>query len=99
MEEDMPKATWNGVTLAESEETVVVDGKHYFPPDRVNREYLGESSTRSVCPWKGTAVYFHVHVDGEVNSDAAWTYPEPKAASRNVQNYVAFWKGVAIEEE
>ena len=95
----MPRARWNGVTLAESDETVVVDGKHYFPPGTVRREYLEESTTRSVCPWKGTATYFHIRAGGDVNSDAAWTYAEPKAASKDVQHYVAFWKGVDIEED
>ena len=94
----MPRAVWNGVVLAESEDAVVIDGKHYFPPERVKRQYLEESSTRSLCPWKGTAVYYHVRVDGALNSDAAWSYPEPKAASESVQHYVAFWNGVVIEE-
>jgi uncharacterized protein (DUF427 family) len=94
----MPRAVWNGAVIAESKETVVVDGKHYFPPHTVNHDYLSESNTRSECPWKGIAVYFHIRVDGDVNSDAAWCYPDPKAASANVREHVAFWKGVEIQE-
>jgi uncharacterized protein (DUF427 family) len=95
----MPRAVWKDAVLAESESTVEIDGKHYFPRASVRMEYLDESSTRSECPSKGTAVYYHVHVGDHVNADAAWAYPEPKAASENVHNHIAFWKGIEIETE
>lgn len=90
------KANWRGATLAESDETVVVEGNHYFPADAVNKEYFSESETHTICPWKGTASYYDVTVDGEVNKDAAWYYPEPKEAAQNITGYVAFWKGVEV---
>ena len=95
----MPKATWNGVTLAEAEETAVqlVEGNVYFPPETVNREFLKESQTHTVCPWKGTASYYDVVVDGEVNKDAAWVYPVTKPAAEHIAGHVAFWKGVSVE--
>ena len=93
----MARAQWNGVTLAESDHTVVVEGNHYFPPDAVNREYLLESDTHTTCPWKGLASYYHVEAGGEVNRDAAWYYPEPKAAAAEIKDHVAFWKGVQVE--
>jgi len=92
------KARWHEVILAESEGTVVVEGNHYFPPQSVVREYIRESATRSLCPWKGQAHYYDIVVDGDVNKDAAWSYPDPKEAARNIKDHVAFWKGVAIEE-
>jgi uncharacterized protein (DUF427 family) len=93
----MAKAIWNGVVLAESDETVVVEGNHYFPPDAVNREYLRESSRHTTCPWKGQASYYDVVVDGRVNRDAAWYYPTPKPAAAQIKDYVAFWRGVRVE--
>jgi uncharacterized protein (DUF427 family) len=90
------KATWHGTTLAESNDTVVVEGNHYFPIDSIHREYFIESDTHTTCPWKGEASYYNISVDGEVNKDAAWYYPEPKAAAANIKNRVAFWKGVVI---
>ncbi|MEP6955605.1 MAG: DUF427 domain-containing protein [Chthoniobacterales bacterium] len=90
------KATWNGVTLAESNATVVVDGNHYFPPDSLQREQLRESGTHTTCGWKGEASYYDVAVGEQVNKDAAWFYPEPKEAAANIKGYVAFWKGVAV---
>jgi uncharacterized protein (DUF427 family) len=92
------KAIWNGATLAESDETVVVEGNHYFPADSVNRAYLSESATQSVCPWKGTANYYTIEVDGQTNQDAAWYYPAPKEAAAEVRDRVAFWKGVTVGE-
>jgi uncharacterized protein (DUF427 family) len=94
----MPKATWNGKVIAEAprDAVEVVEGNVYFPADAVRREYLQPSDTHTVCGWKGTASYYHVAVDGEVNSDAAWYYPEPKDAARNIKDRVAFWKGVVI---
>jgi len=94
----MPKAIWKGKVIADSETTQVVEGNHYFPPDAVNAELLKPSDTTSVCPWKGTASYYHVDVDGSVNSDAAWYYPDPKEAAAHIKDHVAFWKGVEIQE-
>jgi uncharacterized protein (DUF427 family) len=91
------KATWNNAVLAQSEDTVVVEGNHYFPPDAVKREYFQESSTHTVCPWKGRASYYNVVVDGQVNKDAAWYYPEPKPAASEIKDHVAFWRGVKVE--
>ena len=91
------KATWKGAVLAESDETVVVEGNHYFPADSVNREHFRESSKHTVCPWKGTASYYDVVVGGETNADAAWYYPEPKDAAREIEGRVAFWRGVRVE--
>ena len=93
----MPRASWKGATVAESDATEVVEGNHYFPPDSINREHLKESSTTSLCPWKGTASYYDIEVDGEVNQGAAWYYKEPKPAARKIAGYVAFWRGVTVE--
>lgn len=90
------KATWRGTILAESDDTVVVEGNHYFPPDSINKEHLRESAKHTTCPWKGEASYYDLAVDGEVNRDAAWFYPEPKEAASNIKNYVAFWRGVTV---
>lgn len=92
------KATWNGVTLAESDKTEVVEGNQYFPPDAIKREYFQPSETHSTCPWKGEASYFNVVVNGEVNKDAAWYYPQPKPAAAEIKDHVAFWRGVKIAE-
>lgn len=94
----MPRAAWNGAVLAETEQTVVLEGNHYFPPGTVNSEYLRPSETQSVCPWKGTASYYHVEVEGQVLTDAAWYYPEPKPEAAEIRNHVAFWKDVAVSE-
>ncbi|MDP3295481.1 MAG: DUF427 domain-containing protein [Nevskia sp.] len=91
------KAIWNGQVIAESNDTVVVEGNHYFPVDSVNREYLADSATHTVCGWKGTASYYSLNVDGAANQDAVWYYPEPKAAAAEIQGRVAFWKGVKVE--
>ncbi len=93
----MPRAIWNGVVIAESDDTEVVEGNHYFPPDSVESKFLQSSETTSVCPWKGVASYHHVAVNGEILSDAAWHYPEPKEAAKQIKDYVAFWKGVEVE--
>lgn len=93
----MPKAIWNGTTIAESDDTVVVEGNHYFPADTVNRELLRESDTHTTCGWKGVASYYSIDVDGQVNRDAAWYYPDPKPEASEVANRIAFWKGVTIE--
>ena len=91
------KATWNGAVLAESDKTIVIEGNHYFPPDTINREYFQDSSTHTTCPWKGEASYYDVLVDGQVNKDAAWYYPEPKPAADEIKGRVAFWRGVKVE--
>jgi uncharacterized protein (DUF427 family) len=92
----MARATWNGEVIAESDETVVVEGNHYFPMASVRDGVLSDSDTTSVCPWKGTATYFSVLVGGDVNTDAAWTYPTPKDAAAEIKDHVAFWKGVTV---
>lgn len=93
----MPKAIWNGKVLAESDRTEVVEGNQYFPPDALHQEYLKPSDHQSTCPWKGIASYYHVEVDGQVNQDAAWYYPTAKERAKNIEGYVAFWKGVKVE--
>jgi len=92
------KATWNGTVLAESDATEVVEGNHYFPPSAIRREYFQPSDTHTVCPWKGTASYYTVEVDGKRNPDAAWFYPQTKDAAANITGYVAFWKGVEVTQ-
>ena len=91
------KAIWNGATLAESDDTVVVEGNHYFPSDSVHREYFSQSHTHTTCPWKGKASYCNVTVNSKMNKDAAWYYPNPKEAATNIKDRVAFWKGVVVE--
>jgi len=93
----MTKALWNGAVLAESTRTVMVEGNHYFPPSDVHSEYLRSSQTHTVCPWKGTASYHDVEVNGQRNADAAWFYPDPKPAATQIKDYIAFWKGVRVE--
>ena len=92
----MPRAIWNGTLLAESDRCLVVEGNQYFPPDALKREYLRPSDTHTVCGWKGTASYYDVVVDGQVNKDAAWYYPAPKDAAAQIAGYVAFWRGVTV---
>lgn len=94
----MAKATWKGAVIAESDDTVVVEGNHYFPPESVNKERLRPSDTHTVCGWKGTASYYDVVVDGEVNKDAAWYYPETKPEAEKVRGRIAFWHGVEVTE-
>ena len=93
----MLRAVWNGAVLAESEHCEVVESNQYFPLDAVKREYLKPSATHTTCPWKGEASYYDVEVNGQVNKDAAWYYPTPKDAAKNIVGYVAFWKGVKVE--
>ena len=93
----MAKATWNGVVLAESDDTVIVEGNHYFPADSVHWDRFRSSDTNTVCGWKGTASYHDVVVDGETNADAAWYYPDPKEVAAEIRDRVAFWKGVTVE--
>jgi uncharacterized protein (DUF427 family) len=90
------RATWNGAVLAESDDTVVVENNHYFPESSLNRDYFSGSDTTSICPWKGTASYYSVNVEGETNADAAWYYPDPKDEAEMVTDRVAFWKGVEV---
>ena len=90
------KATWNGETIAESKETVVVEGNHYFPADSIKKECFLPSETHTVCGWKGTASYYHVTVNADTNKDAAWYYTETKDDAKNIEGYVAFWKGVEV---
>ena len=92
------KAIWNGVTIAESDDTVLVEGNHYFPESSLNRKYITFSNHRSSCPWKGMASYYSLMVDGQMNADAAWYYPEPKEAAAAIAGRVAFWKGVQITD-
>ncbi|HVF50930.1 MAG TPA: DUF427 domain-containing protein [Pyrinomonadaceae bacterium] len=91
------KATWKGAVLAESDDTLVVEGNHYFPAESINREYFSESAKQTTCPWKGEASYYDVTVNGEANRDAAWFYPEPKEAAKEIRGRVAFWRGVVVE--
>ena len=92
------RAVWNGTVIADSDDTVMVEWNHYFPPDSIKREYFAESDNHSVCPWKGEASYYSIEVNGEVNRDAAWYYPEPSKAAAKIKDHVAFWKGVRVEE-
>ena len=92
------KAIWNGAVIAESNKTVVVEGNHYFPADSINKEYFAPTETHTVCGWKGIASYYNIVVDGETNKDAAWFYPDTKPDAKNIEGYVAFWKGVQVTE-
>ena len=94
----MAKAMWEGAVLAESSQTVEVDGNQYFPPDAIHKEYFRSSEQQTTCPWKGTASYYDVEVNGKRNAGAAWYYPEPKPAAKQIAGYVAFWKGVKVEK-
>lgn len=91
------RATWNGATIAESDDTIVIEGNHYFPRDAIRPEYFQPSNTHTICPWKGEASYFNVVVNGDTNKDAAWYYPDPKPAAQEIKDYVAFWRGVKVE--
>ncbi len=93
----MQRAIFNGQVIAESDAFEIVENNVYFPPDTVRREYLRESEKHTVCSWKGTASYYDIVVDGQVNADAAWYYPEAKEAAKNIEGYVAFWRGVNVE--
>jgi uncharacterized protein (DUF427 family) len=90
------KAVWNGAVLAESDDTIVVEGNHYFPPDSLKREFFAQGDRQTVCFWKGKASYFDVEVDGKVNKDAAWYYPSPSPAAKQIRNHVAFWRDVKV---
>jgi uncharacterized protein (DUF427 family) len=90
------KAVWNGVVIAESDKTIVLEGNHYFPPEAIHKEFFKPSSTTTVCGWKGTANYYTVEVNGKQNADAAWYYATPKDAAKQIAGYIAFWKGVTV---
>jgi uncharacterized protein (DUF427 family) len=90
------KAIWNGAVLAESDQTVVVDGNHYFPPGSLQREFFRDSTHHTTCSWKGQASYYHIEVAGQRNEDAAWYYPRPKEQAAQIAGHVAFWKGVQV---
>ena len=92
------KAEWNGEVLAESDDTVVVDGNHYFPADSINQVFFKPSDKKTTCPWKGEASYYTLEVNGKQNPDAAWYYPDPKQKANNIKSRVAFWHGVVVSE-
>lgn len=94
----MARAVWNDTVLAESDQFELVEGNVYFPPSAIHSEYFKESSTHTTCSWKGVASYYTVSVNGQENPDAAWYYPEPKDAAKNIKGYIAFWKGVKVEK-
>lgn len=91
------KAIWNNQVIAESNQTLQLEGNHYFPAEAIKKEFFTPSETHTTCPWKGVASYYHIEVNGETNKDAAWYYPETKPAAREIKGYVAFWKGVKVE--
>ncbi len=92
----MAKAVWNGEVLAESDQTIVVEGNHYFPPTAIKEALFSKSNTHTTCYWKGVASYYDIVVDGAVNRDAAWYYPDPKPAAEKISGYIAFWRGVKV---
>jgi uncharacterized protein (DUF427 family) len=92
----MVQARWNGAVIARSDDTVVVEGNHYFPPEAVDAAVLRPSDTHTTCPWKGKASYYSLVVDGKENKDAAWFYPETKQAAEEIRGRIAFWKGVEV---
>ncbi len=92
------KAIWNGLVLAESDKTIVIEGNHYFPEDSINKEHFKPSETQTVCGWKGTASYYDIVAGDKTNKDAAWFYPQTKDAAKEIENHVAFWKGVEVVE-
>lgn len=94
----MVKAVWKDEIIAETDKFEIIEGNYYFPPDSVNKKFLKESDTHTTCHWKGLASYFDTNIDGEINKDAAWYYPDPKPAAKKIKNYIAFWKGVEIKK-
>lgn len=94
----MAKAIWNGVILAESETYEMVEGNVYFPATSINKAYFQQNQSTSICPWKGTANYYNLVVEGQINKDAAWTYPNPKPAAAQIKDHIAFWGGVQVEK-
>lgn len=92
------KAIWNNQLIAESNDTIVIEGNHYFPHESVEEEFLVKSDTHTTCPWKGEASYYNIKVGNELNKDAAWYYPQPKDAAKEIAGYIAFWRGVEVKE-
>jgi uncharacterized protein (DUF427 family) len=92
------KAVWNNQIIAESNQTIIIEGNHYFPPNSIRNEFFQSSDSHTVCPWKGVASYYSLEVNGEVNKDAAWYYPDTKPAAAGIKGYIAFWKGVKVEK-
>lgn len=92
------KAIWNNVILAESSETIVIEGNHYFPPSSVKFDFLNQSDTHTSCIWKGSASYYSISVNGQINFDAAWYYANPKQKASSIKDYIAFWKGIEIRD-
>jgi uncharacterized protein (DUF427 family) len=92
------KAIWKNKIIAESDKYEIVEGNHYFPPESVKKQYLKKSNTHTTCPWKGLAHYYDIEIDGDVNKDAAWYYPDPKSGAKKIKDYIAFWKGVEIKK-
>lgn len=92
------KAVWNNEVIAESDETIIIEGNHYFPPDSVKSDLFVESSTHTICPWKGEASYYDIVVGDQTNKDGAWFYPDPKEKAIEIKDYVAFWRGVRIKD-
>ena len=92
------KAIWNGVVLAESNDTIVIENNHYFPPSSINMEFFKSSNLNTFCPWKGEAYYYDVEVGGEINENSAWYYPKAKDLAKGIEGYVAFWKGVEVQQ-
>jgi len=90
------KAIWNGQVIAESNDTKIIEGNHYFPADSINTKFLKTSDSHTVCHWKGTASYYNIEAEGQVNQDAAWTYPEPSNLAEGIKDHVAFWRGVEV---
>ena len=95
----MVKAIWNGAVLAESDQTIMVEGNHYFPPDSIHQEYFVESDSHTICSWKGVASYYNIQVDGQTNNNAAWYYPVPHPGAEKITGYIAFWHGVQVRQE
>lgn len=95
----MKRAIWNNTVIAESEKTVVIEGNHYFPEETIKKEYFKQSDTHTTCPWKGIASYYSLEVDGQINKDAAWYYPETSELAKSIEGKVAFWKGVQVVED
>ena len=94
----MPRAIWNGTVIAETDTFETVEGNIYFPPQSLKSEHFTPTETRTTCPWKGTATYYTISVDGDTNEDAAWAYTDPKEAAENIRDHFAFWRGVTVEE-
>jgi len=92
------KAIWNNQIIAESNQTIIIEGNHYFPPDSIQREFFKSSDTHTTCHWKGVASYYSLEVDGQINKDAAWHYPDTKPMASGIKGYIAFWKGVKVEK-